>query len=224
MNEMSHASFAAAAAISPEFWYSTSFSGTCSLTAAALASSTVTPRAAPDAGSRVAQNVEAAGPTAIATRSEPVGAMLALEISSAATASTPVSRAMPATTFVSDDFVSEYTGLSSEIRRLGFGKWKQVLVEVVAVVLGAYRFQQLVLHLAPALDHVKRLVERVGILDDHVGLERIAVRGQLEPLDHMFFLRVRRLQIIDVAVLGGQPDSVHDKLAILVSPDRLSEP
>jgi hypothetical protein len=37
---------------------------------------------------------------------------------------------------------------------------EQVLAEVVAFVLGAHRFQHLVVHLAPALDHVKRFVER----------------------------------------------------------------
>src|SRR6202030_2648843 len=90
MKEMSHASFAAAPAISPEFWYSTSFSGTRSFAAAAFASSTVTPRGCPEAGSRVAQNVEAAGPTATATRSDPVGAMSRAEESSSAATTEPV--------------------------------------------------------------------------------------------------------------------------------------
>jgi hypothetical protein len=89
MKEMSHASFAAAAAISPEFWYSTSFSVTCSCAAAAFASSTVTPRASPEAGSRVAQKVEAAGPTAIATRSEPVGAMSRVDEGASAATTEP---------------------------------------------------------------------------------------------------------------------------------------
>ena len=51
------------------------WSGTPSLPAAALASPTVTPRGLPVAGSRVAQKAEAAGPTATATRSNPVGAI-----------------------------------------------------------------------------------------------------------------------------------------------------
>src|SRR3954453_17020453 len=75
MNELSHASLLLAAAISPEFEYSISWSGTPSLPAAALASSTVTPRGLPVAGSRVAQKAEAAGPTATATRRNPVGAI-----------------------------------------------------------------------------------------------------------------------------------------------------
>src|SRR5215813_1267651 len=106
MKEMSHASFAAAAAISPEFWYSTSFNGTCNFAAAALASSTVTPRGSPDAGSRVAQKVEAAGPTAMATRSEPVGAMSRVDEGASAVKTgpaKPTSRATPAMILPNDD-------------------------------------------------------------------------------------------------------------------------
>src|SRR5262249_4751491 len=80
--------------------------------AAAFASSTVTPRASPETGSRVAQNVDAAGPTAMATRSEPVGAMSLLvridaEMSSAATTAPArgVSRATPAAIFTSDRLI-----------------------------------------------------------------------------------------------------------------------
>src|SRR5439155_10830137 len=75
MKEISHASLPLAAAISPELEYSTSCSGTRSFSAAALASSTVTPRGLLVAGSRVVQKAEAAGPTPIATRSDPVGAI-----------------------------------------------------------------------------------------------------------------------------------------------------
>ncbi len=103
MNVMSHASLPAAAAIPPEFWYSTSFSGTCSFSAAAFASSTVTPRAWPEPGSRVAQKVEAAGPTATATRSAPVGAMSRTVSSSAIAAPVrPTNKAKPAATLLSD--------------------------------------------------------------------------------------------------------------------------
>src|SRR3954447_25668893 len=75
MNEISHASLLPAAAISPELGNSTSCSGTPRLSAAAFASSTVTPRSLPVAGSRVAQKGEGAGPTPIATRSDPLGAI-----------------------------------------------------------------------------------------------------------------------------------------------------
>src|SRR5215467_6354419 len=90
--------------------------------------------------------------------------------------------------------------LASKIRRLCLWQGEQVLLENIAVVLGAYRFQQLVLHLAPPLDHVKRFVERVGIVNDHVGFKCVGVPGQLEALNHVLFFRVRRAQIVDVAV------------------------
>src|SRR5262249_19590503 len=55
----------------------------------------------------------------------------------------------------------------TEIRRVGLRDGEQVLAEMIAVVLGAHRLEQLVVHLAPPLDHVKRLVERLRIFDHH---------------------------------------------------------
>src|SRR4051812_12296801 len=60
--------------ILPEESYSTSSTGTLSHCASAVPSSTGTPRGLPVAGSRTHQSAEAAGPTAIPTRSLPVGA------------------------------------------------------------------------------------------------------------------------------------------------------
>src|SRR6185312_3878778 len=84
MKETSHASFEAAAVISPELEYSTIFTGTPSLAAAATPRSTVTPRARPLAGSRVAQKADGDGPTATATRSAPCGAISEVETVGAA--------------------------------------------------------------------------------------------------------------------------------------------
>src|ERR1700730_15465924 len=160
--------------------------GTRSFAAAAFASSTVTPRGCPVAGSRVARNVDAAGPTATATRSDPVGAMSRVEESSSAATTEPVGLISRASA-VSDRYAAleMFLFMNLEIRVVGLRKREQVLVENILVVLGAHGFKERVLHLAPALHHVKRFVEGVGILDDHVGFKRIAVRGQLEALDHV---------------------------------------
>src|SRR5215467_8347356 len=109
-----------------------SFSGTRSFAAAAFASSTVTPRACPDAGSRVAQKVDAAGPTAMATRSDPVGAMSRAAASSPAAKTAlpkPISRAMPAAIFMSDDVLSKHmatccppVSVIGASRRVGWAK------------------------------------------------------------------------------------------------------
>src|ERR1700722_20335766 len=47
----------------------------------------------------------------------------------------------------------------SEIRPVCLRDREQVLAEMIAVVFGADRLQQLVLHLAPPLPHVQRLAE-----------------------------------------------------------------
>src|SRR5206468_9008577 len=72
--------------------------------------------------------------------------------------------------------------LCSEIRLLGARDRKQVMPEVILVVLGAHRFHQRVGYLPPTLHQVQRLVERVGVgdLDDH--FQRLAVVDRLEPL------------------------------------------
>ena len=62
----------------------------------------MTPRGSPDCGSRVAQNVEAAGPTAIATRSAPVGATARAASSATAPVITEASNAAAATIFLND--------------------------------------------------------------------------------------------------------------------------
>src|SRR5262249_54755550 len=74
----------AAAMISPDAAYSTSSTGTLSARASAVPSSTGTPLALPLAGSRRHQSADAAGPTAIATRSLPVGASSLIASSAAA--------------------------------------------------------------------------------------------------------------------------------------------
>src|SRR5215471_6255107 len=70
-----------------------------------------------------------------------------------------------------------YQPVPLEIRLLGLRKREQVLVEMVRIILGAHRFQQWILHLAPALHHVEGFVEGVGILYDHVGFEGLPVGG-----------------------------------------------
>src|SRR5262245_17383451 len=63
----------------------------------------------------------------------------------------------------------------SEIGLLGARHRKQIVSEVILVVLGADGFQQRVFHLPPALHQVQRLVERVGVGDLDQDLERLAV-------------------------------------------------
>ena len=58
-------------------------------------------------------------------------------------------------------------------------------MEIIKVVFGADRFQQRIGHLTPALHHVQRLVERIGILDGDHRFKRFAIGGQLQPLDDM---------------------------------------
>jgi hypothetical protein len=60
----------------------------------------------------------------------------------------------------------------------------------------------LVLHLAPALHHVERLVEGARVLDGHHGFEGPAVGTHLEALDDMLVLGVRRAVPIEKAVVG----------------------
>src|SRR4029077_12137214 len=50
----------------------------------------------------------------------------------------------------------------SKIGRLGLGHRKQVQIERILIVFGADRLQQRIVHLAPALHQVERLVERIG--------------------------------------------------------------
>src|SRR3954470_24245838 len=74
MKATSHSPFGPPLVTSPEFAYATTFRGTPRSLASARASSTVTPRGSPLAGSRVAQKAEGTGPTPTPTRSVPAGA------------------------------------------------------------------------------------------------------------------------------------------------------
>src|SRR4051812_15400747 len=102
MKERSHASFDAAAVISPELGYSTSCRGTPSRAAAALPSSTVTPRTWPLA-SRVAQKGDGDGPTPTATRRFPLGATSATGCADGRVAQAPsASAARTSTVFMGE--------------------------------------------------------------------------------------------------------------------------
>src|SRR5262245_10057260 len=74
MNATSHSPFGPPFVTSPELAYGTSFRGTPRSFAIAFASSTVTPRGSPLAGSRVVQKAEGTGPTPTPTRKAPPGA------------------------------------------------------------------------------------------------------------------------------------------------------
>src|SRR5439155_1012159 len=63
----------------------------------------------------------------------------------------------------------------SEIGLVGLGDPKQILAEMIAVILGADRLQQRMGYLAPALHHVERLVDGLGILDLHQHYQPLAV-------------------------------------------------
>src|SRR5215470_1726024 len=69
----------------------------------------------------------------------------------------------------------------SEIGLLGARHRKQIVSEVILIVLGADGFQQRVFHLPPALHQVQRLAERVGVGDLHQYLKRLPVGRRLEP-------------------------------------------
>src|SRR5262245_16817945 len=71
----------------------------------------------------------------------------------------------------------------SEIGLLCTRHRKQIVSEVILVVLGADSFHQRIVHLAPALYQVQRLVERVGVGDLYQNLQRLAVGGGFEPLN-----------------------------------------
>src|SRR5947208_1775449 len=112
-----------------------------------------------------------------------------------------------------------------EIRFVSARHRKEVLAEMISVVFCAHHLQQLVWYFVPAAHHVERLVESVGVFDLDQGFQRLAVGGQLETLDDMQLLGMRRAKPIEIAVLGLQSDGVdHQGVAVLVVADRLAEP
>src|SRR5215831_19780920 len=120
---------------------------------------------------------------------------------------------------------SEGAFCRSEIRLCGAREREQTLVEVVFVVLGADRLDQRVGDLAPALDQIERLVERIGIVDLHERLDPVAVVDELDAFGDVQLLGVRRAEIVDVAVLGLQPDRVDEQGAVtLITAHRVAEP
>src|SRR5437667_11549717 len=59
----------------------------------------------------------------------------------------------------------------SEIRFVRLRKRKKVLVEIIEVILSADGLHERIIHLAPALDHVKRHVESIRIFDSDRRLD-----------------------------------------------------
>src|SRR5215471_7920632 len=112
----------------------------------------------------------------------------------------------------------------SIIRLRGARDRDQIVIEVVCIVLGADRLEQWIARFSPALEHVKRLVERVGVLDLDEGLEDVAFGEDLVTFDDVQLFGVRRAEVIDVAVLGLQPDGVDDELSVLKAADRFTKP
>src|SRR5579885_1407452 len=115
--------------------------------------------------------------------------------------------------------------MRSKVRLRSLGDREQALVEKISIVLGADRLLYRTVHLEPALHHGERFVERVGVLDRHQRGHVLAAGLDGEALDDMQLFAVRRAKIIDVAVLGGEADSIDDqRVAVLVMADRLAEP
>src|SRR5262245_51033298 len=113
----------------------------------------------------------------------------------------------------------------SEVRLRRARDREQTLIEVILVVLGADCLDQRIGDLAPALDQIERLVERVGVVDLDERLDPVAVGRELDALGDVQLLGERRAEIIDVAVLGLQPDGVDEqRIAVLVAADRIAEP
>src|SRR5205823_13254922 len=96
---------------------------------------------------------------------------------------------------------------------------------MIAIVLGADRLPKRVRYLAPALDHVKRLIEGVRVLDLHQNFELAAVAGELVALDHMLLFGMRGPVPVEIAVAGGAPDGVdHQDAVRLIMTNRLAKP
>src|SRR5712671_7716617 len=98
--------------------------------------------------------------------------------------------------------------VSSEVGLFCLGLRKQVLVEEIAVVLGADGLQHRAVELEPSPCHGERRIERVGVLHLHQSGHAFAARLDGEALHYMQPLAMRRAKIVDVADPGGEADGI----------------
>src|SRR5262245_54509330 len=98
--------------------------------------------------------------------------------------------------------LSQQENRQSKIRFRSPRDRDQIVIKVVDIVLGADCLQVRIVRFAPALEHVERPVECIGIIDLEEGFEPVALGADLIALDDAQLSGVTRTVVIDVAVPG----------------------
>src|SRR5262245_38172124 len=112
----------------------------------------------------------------------------------------------------------------SEVRLLRY-RYRLVVAadHVGRIVLGACDLDDLTLELVPPLIDGKRRGERDGILDGDDRLQRLAGVDELEPLDDVELLGMRRAPVVD-GRLAVQSDGIDDERVAFIVADGFAVP
>src|SRR6516162_10516257 len=116
------------------------------------------------------------------------------------------------------------TSGESEIRLVGLRKRLDLVAEIAGIVLGASFLRERRRNALPALARRPRRVERTGVLDREIDLERLAAVEELEALYHMQLRGVRRAVGIDKRLVVHADRVDHERVAALVMADRFAVP
>src|SRR6516162_275801 len=108
------------------------------------------------------------------------------------------------------------TSGESEIRLVGLRKRLDLVAEIVGIILGASFLRERRRDALPALARRPRHVERTGVLDREIDLERLAAVEELEALHHMQLRGVRRAVGIDERLVVHADRVDHERIAALV--------